>query len=204
MFNSGHQIEVNMAAELPGSMTYLVRPRFLEFPIINADRISEVIMVQEHFDTALIQVPYWAYLVVYWVMAILIGEEKGGWRDFYNVRMLRSLWILLPILLLLGYCVAIILRRLHNYRARKGMKRISGMWSKDLEPIELKIEVFGLGRYMGAQYQGDEISMPFDIFEIMTKRYDVTMEELTRAYIRGFLDSSEEKRKRNKKDDRIG
>ncbi len=56
MFNSGHQIEVNMAAELPGSMTYLVRPRFLEFPIINADRISEVIMVQEHFDTALIQV----------------------------------------------------------------------------------------------------------------------------------------------------
>ena len=155
-------------------------------------------------DTALIHVPYWAYLVVYWVMAILIGEEKGGWRDFYNVRMLRSLWILLPILLLLGYFVAIILRRLHNYRARKGMKRISGMWSKDLEPIELKIEVFGLGRYMGAQYQGDERSMPFDIFEIMTKRYDVTMEELTRAYIRGFLDSSEEKRKRNKKDDRIG
>ncbi len=155
-------------------------------------------------DTALIQVPYWAYLVVYWVMAILIGEEKGGWRDFYNVRMLRPLWILLPILLLLGYFVAIILRRLHNYRARKGMKRISGMWSKDLEPIELKIEVFGLGRYMGAQYQGDEISMPFDIFEIMTKRYDVTMEELTRAYIRGFLDSSEEKRKRNKTDDRIG
>jgi hypothetical protein len=56
MFNSGHQIEVNMAAELPGIMTYLMRPRFLEFQIIKADRISEVIMVQEHFDTALIQV----------------------------------------------------------------------------------------------------------------------------------------------------
>ena len=123
-------------------------------------------------DTILVQLPYWGYMVVYWTMVILIGEGNGGWRDFYKVQF-------------------------HNFRARKGMDRLSALWNADLEPTELKIEAFGLGRYMGGQYQGDEISIPLDVFEMMTERYDVTMEELTKAYIRGVLDQFEERRKAN-------
>ena len=149
-------------------------------------------------DTILVQLPYWGYMVVYWTMVILIGEGNGGWRDFYKVQsLLLPLWSVFLIMFLGGYLVASVLRRFHNFRARKGMDRLSALWNADLEPTELKIEAFGLGRYMGGQYQGDEISIPLDVFEMMTERYDVTMEELTKAYIRGVLDQFEERRKAN-------
>ena len=89
--------------------------------------------------------------------------------------------------------VAAVLRRIYNRRAVQSWRRIARMWSEDLEPTELLIEAFGLGRYIGAACDGGELAIPLDIFKVMAQRYDVSLEKLIKAYVKGALDAAEEK-----------
>ena len=134
-------------------------------------------------------VPYWVYMLVYLVMVILLGR----WKDIYGVTVYLPTWVSFLVMLALGLTVAAVLRRIYNRRAVQSWRRIARMWSEDLEPTELLIEAFGLGRYIGAACDGGELAIPLDIFKVMAQRYDVSLEKLIKAYVKGALDAAEEK-----------
>ena len=54
-----------------------------------------------------------------------------------------------------------------------------------LSSVELRVEALGLGRYMAEHLDKSEIVIPMDIFELMSRKCDVTVSELTQAYIKG-------------------
>lgn len=76
---------------------------------------------------------------------------------------------------------------IQNRRAAQSRNRITRLWSEDMEREEVLIEAFGLGRYMGAHCDSSELVIPADIFAMLEERYGVTLDALTRAYVRGRL-----------------
>ena len=136
-------------------------------------------------------VPYWAYMLTYLVMVVLLGR----WKDIYSVTAYLPVWVSFPVMLVLGLAIAAVLRRIQNRRAAQSWSRIARMWSGDVERTELLIEAFGLGRYIGAVCDAGELTVPLDIFKAMAERYGVSIDALTKAYVKGALDAVEEKTK---------
>ena len=139
-------------------------------------------------------IPYCAYSAVYTVMVVAIGKDRGGWSDFYMTQTFWPAWISFLLMMGIGFTVAAIMRIIHNKHAKMSWKRISGMWSSDLEPSELLVEAFGLGRYIGAHCSREELTVPLDIFYLMSEKYDVPVDKLTRAYVKGALDAIGERK----------
>ena len=139
--------------------------------------------------------PYWTYMFVYLIMVIFIGKERGGWSDFYMTQRFWPAWISIILMLAMGFLVAFLLRLIQNKRAAQSKKRVARMWSDNLEPTQLLIEAFGLGRYIGGKCSVEEVTVPLDIFSMMSDKYGVPVEKLTKAYMKGALDSISERRK---------
>ena len=138
-------------------------------------------------------IPYGAYALTYTVMAVIIGEEKGGWSDFYMTAAFWPAWVSFILMLGVGVCIAQIMRWIHNQRAKQSLRRIAKMWSSDLDRTDLLIEAFGLGRYIGAKCTAEELTVPLDIFAMMERQYGVSVEKLTKAYVKGALHAMEDR-----------
>ncbi len=145
-------------------------------------------------DLFLSLIPFWTYAAVYSVMVVFIGKERGGWNDFYLTMAFWSPWISFFLMLALGFAVSLLLFVVHNKHAAQSLKRISKAWSDDLEPTELLIEAFGLGRYIGSRCPPEELTVPLDIFAAMEERFGISVERLTKAYVKGALGSLEERK----------
>lgn len=138
-------------------------------------------------------IPYWAYMIVYFVMVYLVGTERGGWSDFYKTKAFLPPWVSALLMLAIGFTISFALLFLHNKRATQYWKNVSKIWSRDLEPTQLLIEAFGLGRSIGSRTSYTELVIPLDIFKIMSERYDISIDRLTKAYLKGALDAMEER-----------
>ena len=144
-------------------------------------------------------VPFWTYMIVYFIMVVCIGKDHGGWSDFYMATAYTPAWLSMLAMLILGYAVSRALRYIQNKHAERSWEKISALWTDDLDEIELLIESFGLGRSIGRKCSGSELTIPLDIFILMSKRYNIPLEKLTNAYVRGALDSYQEKQNRMQK-----
>ena len=135
-------------------------------------------------DTAISLIPFWAYGVLYFIMVVLIGKSRGGWADLYNATSILPIWVAFGILFVIGYAAAIFLRKIHNHSVDRNLEKLSYRWD-GLSSVELRVEALGLGRYMAEHLDKSEIVIPMDIFELMSRKCDVTVSELTQAYIKG-------------------
>ncbi len=70
-------------------------------------------------DTVLAQVPYWMYMVLYYVEVVVIGKENGGWSDFYLTRKYFPMWVSILLMLAIGFGAACVMIR-QETTLRKG------------------------------------------------------------------------------------
>lgn len=137
--------------------------------------------------------PLVIYCAVYLYEVVLVGEKNGGWPDFYHIMDISPLYITLSGVLLMGFGIAAAIRwgsnRLNEYRRKK----LTARWREDADPVEIRIEVFGLGRYTGKNVDKNNISLPMDIIELLADRYDMKTDELLRVFIKGVSDGLKEK-----------
>lgn len=140
-------------------------------------------------DTLIAQIPYWVYMIIYYIAVIVVGKERGGWSDFYLTQQFWPAWVSVILMLVLGFGVSTLLRVIQNRRAAQSRERITRLWVADMEPAEVLIEAFGLGRYMGAHCDASDLDVPVDIFAMMETRYGVSMDALAKAFIKGTVDA---------------
>ena len=138
-------------------------------------------------------IPFWIYMSVYSVMVLVVGKDKGGWSDFYKTSAFWPAWVSVLLMIGIGLGISAILRFVQNMRAKQYRKRISKLWAENLEPSEILIEAFGLGRYMGIYTSQEEITVPLGIFTMLSKRYNIPVEKLSKAYMKGVFDSLKER-----------
>ena len=140
-------------------------------------------------DTLIALIPYWLYIIVYYIEVCVIGKENGGWSDFYMTQEFFPIGVSLILMLVIGYGVAAGLRAIQNRLADRGRARITRLWTEDMEPAEVLIEAFGLGRFMGAHCDASDLAVPVDILSLLEERYGVSLDALTKAYLKGSLDA---------------
>ena len=144
-------------------------------------------------DSLIALAPFTIYSVVYATQVFLIGEENGGWPDIYRVVTYFPVSVSYPLMMMVALGASMAIGRIYNYLGEKRRAKIKEHWPDDVSPVEIKIEIYGLGRYMGMHEEATEIKIPLDIFNMMTEKYDVRLEELTRAFAKGVGDGSKER-----------
>ena len=146
-------------------------------------------------DSLIGLIPFFIYCSVYLYQVIFVGENNGGWSDFYHVTDYVPLYISFLGIMLMGFGIALAIRLFSNRLNECRRKKLTAFWKPDADPVEIKIEVFGLGRYTGKYGDKDNICLPLDILELMAKRYSIKTDELLRVFIKGMMEGMKEKSK---------
>lgn len=137
--------------------------------------------------------PFYIYAAVYLVNVVLIGPENGGWRDIYMLATYLPPAFSAPMMFMFGFFVAQSIRYVYNRLAIYRQQKMQSLWDDDISPIEIKIEVYGLGRYTGMHDEVTNITLPVDIFQRFADRYDVTVDELAKVFSKGVTDGLKER-----------
>ena len=99
---------------------------------------SHLVRLKESF---LALIPVFIYAVLYFVMVVVIGEEQGGWNDFYGFATRLPIWIPATLLMPLTFGIATLLRLAHNRtclarRAKDAALYREAYSGSDLDPKE--------------------------------------------------------------------
>ena len=136
------------------------------------------------------------YMAVYTV-EVSIGKDHGGWEDLYHVMDFMPLWLGWLAAVALTLCISLLIRWLYNKVADLRLERMkAGIWPTGVNPVEINIEVFGLGRYMGKHADTEFVELPLMLIHRLAERYSLKTEDLIRPYIKGFLDSLKERERK--------
>ena len=142
-------------------------------------------------------IPFWLYIAVYYIMVVVVGKENGGWSDIYMAQAFWPAWVSVLLFLAMGFIMAMVMRAIHNLRARQFWKRVTRLWTDDTLPEEMLVEAMGLGRYIGKRFgQDEELTVPMGLFSMMSERFGLPVEKLINAYVYGALDSMSDVRQK--------
>lgn len=145
-------------------------------------------------DNLLCLIPVVIYGGKYIWEVVVVGAENGGWEDMYYFTAFLPVWISALLMAAVSFGIAVLIGYISNSLSAYRRKRLEqGLWNKGVDPVEIKIEIFGLGRYMGKHEESCNATLPLDIIELIAKRYDMKEEELIRIYTKGVLDSMKER-----------
>ena len=133
-------------------------------------------------------IPLYIYEIVYYIEVVLIGEENGGWKDIYRVQEHLPPIVAMLSLVLLGLGTSYLIAVISNYLTKKRESKMFDYWNKkDIDPIEAKIEAYGLGNAMSKVKDENTIMIPIDILDYLSKKSNINTDELIKSYVTGLI-----------------
>ncbi|MCR5095151.1 MAG: hypothetical protein K6A70_00230 [Erysipelotrichaceae bacterium] len=143
-------------------------------------------------DSLICIIPIIVYSLIYFYNVVVVHN----WEDFYNFNTYLPFYISMPLIYLFVFLIADVLRRLNNIKNRYVRKSLTKSWDNDVDAVSIKIDLYGLGRYVGLHGESNSINLNFDVLTTIAGAYDIKMEELTNAYTKGVIDGQKEKQKK--------
>ena len=147
-------------------------------------------------DWAVGCIPFYIYIVIYFIEVVLVGRSNGGWPDLYHIREYLHPAAAVPLLLLFGLAVSASVALLSNHLTRKRKEKLFRYWQADADPVEVRIEAYGLGRMTGLNGEKNSIQIPLDILVYLAERYRLGTEDLTKPFMKGLLNGLKERESR--------
>ncbi|MBQ4289582.1 MAG: hypothetical protein II719_00135 [Clostridia bacterium] len=148
---------------------------------------SHLIRLPESFFSL---IPVFLYAAVYLVMVVFIGEENGGWNDFYGFATRIPLWISLVAILPLTYGIAALLRLGHNTVCRFQRKRDAKIYRDAFAGADLAEIVESMARSAKRSGKIEKLVVPAGRIRRMVEYSEsgADSEELCRRYLDAALD----------------
>ena len=135
-------------------------------------------------------IPVLLYAMVYIYKVIILGVDNGGWKDIYYFTTFAPPLFSFILMMTMTYLVALLVRFVYNKLSNFRIKKLSdNLWNEDVDDVEIKIELFGLGRYMGKKENKTYATLPLDIITIISDKYHIKKEELIATFSKGLIDS---------------
>ncbi len=137
-------------------------------------------------------IPVFLYAVLYLVMVVVIGEENGGWNDFYGFATHLPLWIPVVSILPVTYGIAALLRLGHNACCTRCRKRDVELYRRAYGDTDLKYSVAQMARSRRRELSSDSIVIPTRLIGYLIKNSSDTMEpeEAYRRYFEAYVEQS--------------
>ena len=134
-------------------------------------------------------IPVLIYAVVYFVMVVVIGEDRGGWNDFYGFATKAPLWISMVLILPLTYGIAMLLRLGHNTCCLRRREKDNKLMQEDFTGTDLRQVVEDMARSNWKELKTDKIVIPSQVigYMIQNSGSDMSLEEGCRRYLEVYL-----------------
>ena len=137
-------------------------------------------------------IPVFIYACLYYVMVRVIGEENGGWNDFYGFLTRIPPWIAIVFILPVTFGIALILRLLHNASCDRFSRRLSAAMHERYGTDDLDELVSRMARASGRNHPTGTIRIPRDMIQSLggLSEDDPRLDSLCSRYLEEFLDES--------------
>ena len=140
-------------------------------------------------------IPIYIYEIIYYIEVVLIGEANGGWKDIYHVQEHLPPFVAIISLMLLGLGTSYLIAIISNYLTKKRESKMFQYWKNEIDPIEAKIEAYGLGNAMSRIKDENNIMIPIDILDYLSKKSNINIDELIESYVTGLISCQKEMNK---------
>ena len=139
-------------------------------------------------DIPVCLIPFAAYSVLY-VYNVAI---TGNWEDHYMLNTFVPAYVSLPLMYILVFAIASVLRRMHNKLVAYRDRKLKLIWDEELDPVTVRIEIYSLGIHAGMKQDKQDISIPYDILEQISEKFAIRIEDLINAYSKGVIEGIKE------------
>ncbi|MBP5631754.1 MAG: hypothetical protein J6Y21_03220 [Clostridia bacterium] len=142
-------------------------------------------------DSLIALIPVLIYAVIYFIMVVVIGEEKGGWNDFYGFATHLPWWISAIAILPLTLLIATGLRLLHNRSRNRRKAQETAFFTETFAGADVRKIVAAMARTRSSAKTLD-ILVPTRVISVLLKYSgsDCTLEEATQIYIKEYMECS--------------
>ena len=149
---------------------------------------SHIVRIKE---TALSLVPVLIYAVVYTVMVVFIGEENGGWNDFYGFATRVPIWVSMLVILPAACGISLGLREVHNACCLRRRKIDAALYRETYRGADLREAIAEMARSRKKEIKGRNLMIPAQLigYMIQNSDTDLTPEEGTRLYFDAWMKS---------------
>ncbi len=144
-------------------------------------------------DTLFALVPVLIYAVLYYVMVVVLGEDRGGWNDFYGFATRLPVWIPMVSIMPLTFLIATVIRIFHNRTFDQRRQEEAAYFSEIFAHADIREIVAAMARFHRENAKGRDIVVPGRVIAIMVENNegDCTWEECCGIYLKEYLQSSE-------------
>lgn len=142
-------------------------------------------------DSLIALIPVLIYAVIYFIMVVVIGEEKGGWNDFYGFATHLPWWISAIAILPLTLLIATGLRLLHNRSRNRRKAQETAFFTETFAGADVRKIVAAMARTRSSAKTLD-ILVPTRVISVLLKYSgsDCTLEEAAQIYIKEYMECS--------------
>ncbi len=138
-------------------------------------------------------IPVFIYAVLYYIMVVVLGEDKGGWNDFYGFATQLPVWIPAAVIMPLTFLIATVIRVLHNRTYDKIRVKAAAFFSEVFAHADIREIVAAMAHMHRQTARGRNILVPGRVIAIMVENNegDCTWEECCGIYLKEYLQSNE-------------
>jgi hypothetical protein len=140
-------------------------------------------------------VPVAIYAILYFVMVVVITEERGGWSDFYGFATRIPFWIPAILILPLTFGIATLIRLWHNHSFVNRRKNEAQIFLDYFEGKDTSQIIFEMGRGRAKIQPYGDVIVPMLVIRkiVYFTESDMSMEDACRLYLDGYLSAEKEK-----------
>lgn len=137
-------------------------------------------------DRILGVIPFFIYEIIYFIEVVLIGEANGGWPDIYRATEYIPPVLTASGLLAAAFLISSLIALASGRLTKRRKKKMFSHWKEIEDPIELKIEAYGLGIMTGKSGEKSGVHLPLDILEELSARSGMPLSEMIRPFMKGL------------------
>ena len=141
-------------------------------------------------EIALALVPVLVYAVVYLIMVVFIGEEHGGWDDFYGFVTRVPLWVSVVVILPSACGIALLLRLGHNACCKLRRKKDAALYREVYGDSDLREVIAEMAWSRKRELKLKNLTVPMQLITYMIEnnKADLDPNECARIYFDAWME----------------
>ena len=142
-------------------------------------------------DSLFSLIPVLIYAGVYLVMVVVIGEENGGWNDFYGFVTYIPWWAAAAGIMPVTFLISTGIRVLHNRARDRRKTEETAFLTQNMTDADVRRIVAAMARTRSSAKILD-IVIPTRVIQVLIKYSgsDCTLEEASQIYLKEYMESS--------------
>ena len=138
-------------------------------------------------------IPVLIYALIYLTMVVVIGEERGGWNDFYGFATRLPLWLPIVLIMPLTFGITTLLRVLHNGSYERRRRKEAQLYREAYRSADLGETVEKVARSRRRSLRMANIVIPVRVIRRMIDSADgdLDLREGCRRYLDAYLENNE-------------